>query len=266
MPKVQIEGYISQEALQKNIDKFREIFDPCANFTINISADECFSSGYACFNTYDIEKVKKQPKRVEDFCREQRCWAAQNMDGTWFWYAKNDKPHCGSKHWSGGYAYRLFNDLVLPTHVSWDKSLVAPDGRLILVEGKKQKKKKEAKFKIGRWYKHKYTGKVIKYNDPSCSQYQTRKSDWYEMKHYKPQKKKVDTGLKRGEPIFVWDSCHDSKLPVVVKYFHSVCDDGGIFTCNEFFSNREGVGYLHYRKYDPELVGVPRKDWPKTSA
>jgi hypothetical protein len=37
MPRIQVEGYISQEELQKNIDKFREIFDPCANFTINIS-------------------------------------------------------------------------------------------------------------------------------------------------------------------------------------------------------------------------------------
>lgn len=266
MPVIKSEGWVPQNKAQESVDKIREIFNN------GVSVD-------LTFGTKDFTQPK-QPKRVDDFCRENRCWAAKDSNGLWHSYWS--KPVSGLSGWITQGPFDSLENKTEPyfPNVSWDKSLIAPDGRLILIEGKKEKKKKEAKFKIGRWYKHKYTGKVIKYNVPSgnapiviehggvnSSQYQTKKSDWYEMKHYNPNKKKKDTGLKRGEPVFVWDRYHNSKLPAVVRYFHSDFhsdfDYNGIFTCNESLPNEQGTWYQYYRKFDPRLVGVPRKDWPK---
>ena len=67
---------------------------------------------------------------------------------------------------------------------------------------------------------------------------------------------------KRGEPIFVWDNSSDPDIPCPVYYFRLMEDDA--IRC---YSNtlKGGCGTLwhHMRKFDPALVGIPRKYWPK---
>lgn len=68
---------------------------------------------------------------------------------------------------------------------------------------------------------------------------------------------------QKGDPIFVWDDYDDEELPCNVKYYHSEDKySGKINTCST--SSKDGLGAAHHHccKFDPKLIGVPRKDWP----
>ena len=71
--------------------------------------------------------------------------------------------------------------------------------------------------------------------------------------------------LTRGDPIFVWDDGASEAIPAQVRYYYSHGKSHGnkvVFVFDEKVEGEKGVWYDHFRKYDPELVGVPRKDWP----
>ncbi len=235
---------------------------------------------------YHIDNIKKNTfyhgsildKTVKDYCIEHRCWAVQDKNGLICTYEKSARPECNYKDkiWTGRRYCSGFLDqhkYAFPT-VSWDKSLIAPDGRLILIEGKKEKKRKECKFKAGKWYRSKRNSSII-----HCQEVLEKNiiridglekngaaifcvdnlSDWYEIKHYNPNKKKKKS-WKRGEPIFVWELNASYNIPAMVKYFHSFSTEG-VFAFDSVIPNGRGLSYPRYRKYDPRLVGVPRKDW-----
>lgn len=254
--------------------------------TENISTNNYDTSKNKERFPYHIDNIKKNTfyhgsnldKTVKDYCIENRCWVARDKNGTICTYEKSERPECNyiDEIWTGHY-YRGFLDqhsYAFPD-VPWDKSLIAPDGRLILIEGKKEKKRKECKFKAGKWYRSKRNSSII-----HCQEVIEKNiikidglpkngtaifcvddlSDWYEMKHYNPNKKKKPSELKRGEPVFVWPSDSDDNIPAEVKYFHSFYKYG-IFTFSPENYKEKWTPYRCYRKYDPRLVGVPRKDW-----
>ncbi len=75
---------------------------------------------------------------------------------------------------------------------------------------------------------------------------------------YKPQiVKNKKWKPKRGEPIFVWNVSSSLNEPCCVSYFYSTIY--GIIRCED----KHGSCWHHMHKFDPALVGVPRKDWPK---
>ena len=75
---------------------------------------------------------------------------------------------------------------------------------------------------------------------------------------YKPQiVKNKKWKPKRGEPIFVWNVSSSLNEPCCVSYFYSIIY--GIIRCED----KHGSCWHHMHKFDPALVGVPRKDWPK---
>ena len=61
----------------------------------------------------------------------------------------------------------------------------------------------------------------------------------------------------KGEPIFVWNVSSSLNEPCCVSYFYSIIY--GIIRCED----KHGSCWHHMHKFDPALVGVPRKDWPK---
>jgi hypothetical protein len=68
---------------------------------------------------------------------------------------------------------------------------------------------------------------------------------------------------KRGDPIFVWDGHTEDTIPCCVKYFY--CFGGSLYpitTFNGDLKGEKGASFSHCRKFDPSLVGIPRKDWP----
>jgi len=325
MPKIKCEGWVPPNKAQESVDMLREIFNNRGSLDITFDTEERFSYHIDDIKTNTfyhksiIEKLNS-PKTVQDFCKANRCWAAMDVGGAWYQYDKNNKPYLTAGQWYSTFNIQIhkIENVIFPK-VLWDKSLVAPDGRLILIEGKKQKKKKVYKFKAGKWYKHKKYGTIIKctrsiagnlvFESEGCVLGMLgveASCDWYEMKNYKPKKPVITVDyedmaikpltleeikkfsstwdklntigkavnpnlyikplLKRGEPVFVWDRCHNPRLPAVVRYFHSFDKDGiGVFTCNESLYNEQGTWYQYYRRYDSTLVGVPRKDWPKIS-
>ena len=231
---------------------------------------------------YDMIKSVEFPKTVKDYCIENRCWVARDKNGLICTYEKSARPECSYKDkiWTGRYCSGFLDQhrTAFP-NVPWDKSLVAPDGRLILIEGNKEKKRKECKFKAGKWYRSKRNSSII-----HCQEVIEKNiikidgltkngtaifcvddlSDWYEMKHYNPNKKKKEKTdghlIKKGEPIFVWNVTDPEEIPAIVRYFHSYsyC---GVYTYMNDRCGVEGTHYTSFRKYDPRLVGVPRKDW-----
>jgi hypothetical protein len=73
---------------------------------------------------------------------------------------------------------------------------------------------------------------------------------------------KPDYKPNRGDPIFVWDDDADDTIPAVVVYFRKFQGK----KVEQFSWSSEGEGsydWDNFRKYDPALVGVPRKDWPR---
>ena len=241
----------------------------------------------------DKEVCTNKHTAIQDFCKERRVWAAKDMDGRWRtfptrptyrdeswyvdmdWYTKGDfsveNSICGTLYVGG-----------VPD-VSPEKSLIAPDGRLILIEGKKKKKEKLCVFKPGCYYRHKADGAVIiwgervlvnslyrfprvqfEFIDPKwgikrCSPHEINPKDWYEVNP--PKKSKPN--LKRGDPVFVWDDSSPDTIPASVKYLYEIYKNWAVMTFSEDEEGAQGVWYRRYRKFDPKLVGVPRKDWPK---
>lgn len=264
----------------KNYEEYIKYYSAKSSEKTVTSFSDCHISDFTF--PHHIDEIKKDPLSVQEYCKMNRCWAAKDSNGKWYWYRRNDRPHYhyARCEWLRNAIDSAFNKItnkienvkfpdVLP-----DKSLIAPDGRLILIEGKKQKKPKEAKFKAGKWYRSKRNSSII-----HCQEVLEKNiiridglvkngtaifcvdnlSDWYEMKHYKPNKKKKKS-WERGEPIFVWELNASYNIPAMVKYFHSFSTEG-VFAFDSVIPNGRGLSYPRYRKYDPRLVGVPRKDW-----
>lgn len=88
------------------------------------------------------KESKKCNKSVQDFCRENRCWAAKDLDGGWFIY--KNKPELGCVYSEWVYCdlelSKKMRDLNLSyPNIIWDKSLIAPDGSMPLLKKKEKK-------------------------------------------------------------------------------------------------------------------------------
>ena len=232
---------------------------------------------------------------LQEHCKANHLWAAKSEnDGEWATY--RDKPKvCVTKdsllYWGSEQGvFEREGSLVKfskPT-VDWNKSLIAPDGRLILIEGEKKKEPKKVVFKEGKYYKRKNGEDIIHckkvgivHEDgsvriqgsinyaPSYNVWfsdSLNPSEWYEMKKYKPEKRKWVP--KRGEAIFVWSNDTPDTIPAHVEYFHSFYGGRkkarkGVYDFSYTHYGKIGLCWPNWRKYDPTLVGVPRKDWPK---
>lgn len=230
-------------------------------------------------------------KDIREYCREHRCWAAKDdTDGSWYSY--REKPTLERRSWSGhGIQFFPAEAFYFPA-VPWDKSLMAPDGRLILVEPKPEKAKKTVKVQLGHWYrrKHPRSGHVLDHMAgkavvlqrsevsicPCTAEYDNVSvyivpniaavwpiDDLYEVQAPKAKKWKPT----RGEAILVWDEEGESRIPAIVEYFARYCPDEGypVSTYSTTCYGTMGHVWSHMRKFDPALVGVPRKDWPKAA-
>lgn len=190
------------------------------------------------------ELVAKEEKlSVQDYCKKHRFWAAKNRDGSFTFYDKYNKPKMNTDFcmWNGEYANykKLTTQYIYPT-VSWEKSLIAPDGRLILIEGKKPKQKKlNKRFKEG--WSYIATSAVENRNTVIINVVTAQKKEekvWklkYVYKEnlflgvfnpelwevYAPPKKIKQKLPERGTPIFCYKKDYgDNCCPPIVKYFH----------------------------------------------
>lgn len=107
---------------------------------------------------------------IQDYCKEHRVWAAK--DDIWCSYSKRPKyvPVIGNadhKVWSANWYWNVLDkeSLIFPD-VAPEKSLVAPDGRFILINPKKSKQHKLTHFKVGHWYQKQ---KSLNYESEVCN-------------------------------------------------------------------------------------------------
>lgn len=84
------------------------------------------------------------------------------------------------------------------------------------------------------------------------------KEEWLFREEYLVEYEK----LQRGDPIFVWNDEADDTIPALIMYFHSKFNKK-VRVFSYMTESTVGVTWDHYRKFDPNLVGVPRKEWPK---
>lgn len=225
-----------------------------------------------------------ESESIQEHCKKHRLWAAKDYKEKWATFKTRPSINKIFYYGWGGTAEGLFEwddflRVLSKPEVDWDKSLIAPDGRLILIEGKKKKEPKKVVFKPGRYYKLK-KGKDIIYcdsvglNSPDDLEWVNGEivgkggfgaylipSIWYELKKFNPNKKKKWVP-KRGEPIFVWADNVSFNLPAHVEHFHSFYK-GKVYDFSWTIYGKKGKLWPNWRKYDPALVGVPRKDWPK---
>lgn len=239
----------------------------------NIVIDEAeFERRYGSITTF-----AKTKETIQDFCKRNRCWAAKD-EGFILWFAYKKRPEKTSI--SNAWVYHdgvLSNemqkyDLVYPD-VPWDKSLVAPDGSMPLMNPKPHKDYSWLKERVPVMTKQGRKGKLgVKRNPETYWIIPTDKygkflsgPDGFEfecdIKDLMPTSFRIRKP-KRGDPIFVWNTTDEAECPAWVAYFYS--KEGGIIYvfCPWVYGSLGGY-YSNYRLYDPALVGVPRKDWPK---
>jgi len=100
-------------------------------------------------NYVNVEKKRELKKDIRDYCRKHRYWAAMDSNKQWFMYS--DKPILSSVMWGKGSLRISVSDFVFP-NIPWNKSLIAPDGSMPLMEPEKPKEKGASKPEIGKWY------------------------------------------------------------------------------------------------------------------
>lgn len=234
--------------------------------------------------------IKKQD--IHEYCKEHRVWAAKDGDGRWWGWPK--KPESTNNLlpdiWNSDrcIVQSLPNDLNYPD-VPWDKSLIAPDGSMLLWDETRKTQKRATHFEVGKWYlakahKERGPGKLLKiqgFDQPYLLYHPEWKGGhdadafgselhlsgnhayWYDEQEIIETKAPIERvkDLQRGDPVFVWDDGDDLRCPAIVRYFYAKREKG----CSTFsyaFYGVRGINWDHYRPFDASLVGVPRKDWP----
>ena len=192
--------------------------------------------------TVTLERVFPPPKPkqdIRDYCREHRVWAAKDdyclAPNAWCAYVK--KPSMERKRWYGGNFITSFSphNSTFPD-CPWDKSLIAPDGSMPLMEQTRTYTGTATITIVGKTIAEQIFGEGLK------------------TKLALPS---------RGDPIFVWDDEASDRIPASVRYFHSFNEETK-WPIRVFCERREGAevtGYNHFRPFDPALVGVARRDW-----
>jgi len=229
------------------------------------------------------ETKPAHPKQdIRDYCREHRVWAAKDKNpwtgnnGWWGWTARpetKNNPTPDTWNLNFGTVLTLPDNLTFPD-CPWNKSLIAPDGSMPLMEPKA--KQPSHGWIVGRFYNDK-----TKYSPRECleltpdgraymSPFPNNTAHRYSPYPWDPaawtliadKKASNPTLPSRGDPIFVWNDDHDSRCPAPVVYFYSKKRKDSCITFAQGVYGTSGQIWDHYRPFDPALVGVPRKDWP----
>lgn len=260
---------------------------------------EKLGSGNVMVDGVEFEPVQKKGKKsIQDFCRENRCWAAKDAvkyEGTERWWAYKDKPELDPvfniwRYYNRPLSEKLIDAKLSYPDVPWDKSLVAPDGSMPLLKEKKESPygKHPEGFEAGHWYKCvlKKRGccwasggsmdKVLDGKPWKCIEGDGKFASFENLDEYDttwyweldefievPAPKERKWQPRRGDPIFVWLDGASEDIPCPVFYFHSFARGGGVNIFSSEYADKTNQRCSHYRKFDPALVGVPRKDWPK---
>lgn len=95
---------------------------------------------------------------IQEYCKTNRRWAAKDKSGYWHAYLK--RPFCDNEsQWFVRYdnSVEPYKGMGVPSdsdapEIDWEKSLIAPDGRFIMLEPSPVKIK-HTHFKVGHWYK-----------------------------------------------------------------------------------------------------------------
>ena len=240
----------------------------------------------------ELHPKKKQD--IREYCKEHRVWAVKTS-GEYdpaAWHVNHDKPTLvldkkGRGVLTWGDTVLAENNFTFPD-VPWDKSLIAPDGSMPLMDEKKTVKH----FEVGKWYvnvgknekvpmvddkqaaldgkPHKCLKNDIEVsadshwdfaifsgvNGGSCN---WNPADWIEV----PAPENKDDKPHRGDPVFVWDDDFSDTVPVGVSYFHHMKRGKVYVFCDGEPGECYDEPYDHYRKFDASLVGVPMNRWPK---
>ncbi len=259
-------------------------------------------------HTITVRRIVTEPEHalkqdIRDYCREHRVWAARDENGRWVWYLIRDKPFVDKD--IGLWLRESFTESSTDPGFStlahtlkgftfpdcpWDKSLIAPDGSMPLMEQKPRVKILDGATKpilqamreFAAMNRTPKRGWIIGHLYSFCSeQYELLEieSDKHIVMAPYPNKHsarvrfpnsidiwthvgpKKPATPKRGDPVFVWDDGSDPRTPAHIEYFHN--HKGSRVMC--FAWGQYGVCGLpwdHYRPFDPALVGVPRREWP----
>jgi len=196
------------------------------------------TDGKTTQETVTLRRVEKPRQDIRDYCKEHRVWATRDNDGFWAAWRKKPSPDYATRTWPGGDNIFIVGTVTLFKKGAftfpdcpWDKSLIAPDGSMPLMEPKKAR----IKFAI--------------------------ESSWGVAPKNPPTLKKPFP--RRGDPIFVWNDSCDERIPACVAYFHSITERAQVLVYDRFRYGHDGSVWDHYRPFDASLVGVPRKDWPE---
>lgn len=224
-----------------------------------------------------VEEKKKQDIRA--YCREHRVWAVKTERGTI--HACASEPHLiflDNQYWEYVKNTRLDESKFIFPDCPWNKSLIAPDGSMPLMEKKHQPY-------YGRFATESSYGWIVghlyvddtKFSPRECLEI-TRDGEaylspfpkehdclpyrWNPSKYKDIGKKPATQKPHRGDPIFVWDDDTPDTIPGHIEYFHHFDGDVVVDFSWEIFG-QPCERWEHYRLFDASLVGVPRKDWPE---
>ena len=245
------------------------------------------------FGEKEIAPWPDEKQDIREYCKEHRVWAMKSSGEhkPIGWYRVGEKPtlDIDGKAWLN--TFPNFAELLNPAYfifpdVSWDKSLIAPDGSMPLLE---KKPERATHFEVGKWYvnvgknegvpmvdqkqaaldrkPHKVITcdadvsrdsgwEFVKFSGVDGGGWNWNPKDWIEVPE--PKEKYVP---KKDDPIFAWDKGFDKRCPCPVYYVHHVDERGRVWDYMDGKYCKEGIDYDYYRKYDPALVGVPMKDW-----
>lgn len=242
---------------------------------------------------------------IQDYCKEHRCWVAR--DDEWYEFEERPEyimaPKIGYKIWSSnGMNNPLDEENLIFPDVPAEKSLIAPDGRLILMEPKKSKKAPK-QIQVGEWCKieliddklqkmflldvskpHRCSDifigrgilqRVALFDDKYVILLETvqRFTKVAPPKAYTP--KKYDT-------VFAGNDAFDERTPPAIETywgdpkFITIPKMNAVFPHGRYlklagkskseernFMLENGWYYNHILPFDASLVGVPIKDLPK---
>lgn len=209
--------------------------------------------------------MAKECMTIQEYCKKNRCWAAKDDE----WDEFEERPdyivasNLGRRIWfSNGMCSQLDQENLVFPDVPAEKSLVAPDGRFILMEPQKEKINASQQLITQHDGICVFPPELIEvFRKPKVS------------KHYKPKKYDI---------VFVWDDGFDDRLsPVTATYWgtfepfassniHAVFPFGDYVKLvgkskkkEQELMKKEGNWYNHVLPFDILLVGLPIKDLSK---
>lgn len=244
-----------------------------------------------------LRRMEEEPKQdIRDYCRKHRVWAAKDYaEDAWYLYAARPILILVGI-WRGPMMRKaLSHDFIFPD-IRYDLALIAPDGSMPLLEPKYRPDnvKHPKHFEVGHWYKciaktrpfyfnnegrmdfvldgkpHQYTRECVNNGIQGIGGFDKDQKTWvwnFEdfIEVQAPKNKSKKQVPHRGDPLFVWDDDTPDTIPAHVEYFHHF-DGDAVIDFDWDVYGKPCSYWQHYRLFDPALVGIPRKDWPKEEA